>query len=137
MTVWVDAWQMQCCGEPFGVGSRVSWTLIDADAEWAERVVGAGVAVDAAEEHHGGAPDGTPETAGTVTAVSAVHCRYAPAPDGDQCMLYPVSSSAVLTPVMSADGWALDRDGQQFAGYLVRITTVTARGDHEEYRTPH
>jgi hypothetical protein len=37
---------------------------------------------------------------------------------------------------MSADGWAPDRDGQQFAGYLVGITTVTARGDHEEHRTP-
>lgn len=75
MTVWVDAWQMQCCGEQFGVGSHVPWTFADADAEWIAQVLGSGIAVDAAEEHHGGVPDGTPETTGTVTAVSAVHCR--------------------------------------------------------------
>ena len=27
MTVWVDSWQMQCCGEPFCRGSQVAWTL--------------------------------------------------------------------------------------------------------------
>jgi len=136
MSVWVDAWQMQCCGEQFGVGSRVSWTLIGADAEWVARVLGAGIAVDAAEEHHGGVPDDTPETAGTVTAISAVHCRYAPAADGDRRMLYPAPSSAVLIPVMSADGWAPDRDGLHFVGYLVRIATGAARGDPQEHGTP-
>lgn len=25
---------MQCCGEPFAVGSQVSWTLGDADTDW-------------------------------------------------------------------------------------------------------
>ena len=27
LLVWVDAWQMQCCGDPFAVGSSVEWTL--------------------------------------------------------------------------------------------------------------
>jgi hypothetical protein len=27
--VWVSGWQMQCCGEPFGVGDRVERTLDD------------------------------------------------------------------------------------------------------------
>jgi hypothetical protein len=27
MTVWVDSWQMRCCGEAFHVGSQVAWTL--------------------------------------------------------------------------------------------------------------
>ena len=26
MTIWIDAWQLQCCGEPFLVGSPVTWT---------------------------------------------------------------------------------------------------------------
>jgi hypothetical protein len=70
------------------------------------------------KEHHGGVPDGTPETAGTVTAV---HCRHAPSPGADARMPGPVRSSAVLTPVTQADGWTPDRDGLRFAGYLVRV----------------
>jgi hypothetical protein len=25
MMVWVDGWQMQCCGDPFSVGSADGW----------------------------------------------------------------------------------------------------------------
>jgi hypothetical protein len=43
MTVWVDAWQLQCCGKPFGVGSRVSWTLAGRVPSWVIAALGAGV----------------------------------------------------------------------------------------------
>jgi hypothetical protein len=122
MTVWVDAWQMQCCGDDFSAGSRVSWTLADADADWLRAVLGDDIAVDAAEEHHGGVPDGTPPTTATVTAIAAVHCRYAPGRGRDERTLAPVRASAVLTPVTSADGWTPDRDDLHFAGYLVDVT---------------
>ena len=89
MTIWVDAWQMQCCGELFSVGSRVAWTLAKADPDRLTPLLGASVTIDAAEEHHGGVPDATPRTKATVTAISAVHCQHAPAPGGDQRMLYP------------------------------------------------
>ena len=121
MTVWVDAWQMQCCGERFSVGSRVSWTLAEADINWLRTILDAGVTVDAAEEHHGGAPDDAPQTTVTVTAITAVHCQFAPAPGADERVLSPVRSSAVLTSVRSADGWTPDRDGLHFSGYLVRV----------------
>src|ERR1700678_785685 len=103
MTVWVDAWQLQCCGEQSSTGSPVSWTLAEPDADWLTNVLGtqAGVAVDAREEHHGGIPDGTPQTAGTVIAVTAVHVEFALALGGNDRMRYPVASSAVLTPVAS------------------------------------
>jgi hypothetical protein len=81
----------------------------------------AGRAIDAAEEHHGGVPEGTPETTGIVTAIAAVHCRYAPAPDGNARMLYPVASSGVQTAISTADGWAPLRPALKFAGYLVRL----------------
>src|ERR1700678_752135 len=109
MTVWVDAWQMQCCGEQFGIRSRVSWTLGEADRDWLATMLGDGVTVDAAEEHHGGVPEGTPETTGTVTAISAVHCRYAPSPGDGGRTLYPVGLSAVLTSVTKAHGRTPDR----------------------------
>ena len=36
MTIWVDGWQMQCCGEPFRLGSQVAWTLRAADPDGLE-----------------------------------------------------------------------------------------------------
>ena len=80
MTLWVDAWQMQCCGEPFRLGSQVAWTVGEADPDWLAAVLGAETApgVGGAEEHHGGIPEDTEPTTGIVTRISAVHCRYAP-----------------------------------------------------------
>jgi hypothetical protein len=60
--VWVDAWQMQCCGPPFADGDTVEWTLSpDNDLEWLDSVVGRDVAqtVDFSEDHHVGLPDGS------------------------------------------------------------------------------
>lgn len=78
--VCVDGWQMQCCGEPFAVGSEVSWRLQDADFEWLQEAFGDGSApgVDAAEEHHSDVDEQSPVTRGTVASIHAVHCRYAP-----------------------------------------------------------
>jgi hypothetical protein len=122
MTVWVDSWQMQCCGDPFGRGSKVAWTLRDADSDWLDAMLGPRVrgTVHAAEEHHGGVPEDTPPTAGTVTLVSAVHCRYA-SRGSDSGASYPVPGSGVLTEVESADGWIADRGEELFVGYLVQL----------------
>lgn len=74
MTVWVDSWQMQCCGDPFRRGSKVTWTLRDADPGRFAAMLGPFVrrTVEAAEEHHGGVPEDTPPTTGTVTLIAAV-----------------------------------------------------------------
>lgn len=123
MTVWVDSWQMQCCGKSFHLGSRVVWTLGDADPDWLEAMLGtdAKQTVDAAEEHHGGVPEGTAPTKATVTRIVAVHCRYAPRPGSDSRTSYPVQGSGVLTDVESADGWTADRGDERFVGYLVQL----------------
>lgn len=80
MTVWVDSWQMQCCGDPFRRGSRVAWTLRDVDPDWFAAMLGPFVRrnVAAAEEHHGGVREDTPPTTGTVARIAAVHCHYVP-----------------------------------------------------------
>lgn len=118
---------MQCCGEPFAVGSQVSWTLGAADTDWLGTVLGARAAgVGAAEEHHGGLPEEVPATAATVSGISAVHCCYAPAPGEDPKVLYPVPDTAVVTELTRADGWTPDRGDLQFAGYLVDLATTTS-----------
>jgi hypothetical protein len=121
MMVWVDGWQMQCCGDPFSVGSRVSWTLGDADLDWITTILAEGSrpGVDAAEDHHGGIPEETPVTDGSVVRIAAVHCRFAPG--ADSRALYPVQDSGVLAEVGSADGWVPDRGDLRFTGYLVQL----------------
>jgi hypothetical protein len=122
--VWVDGWQMQCCGEPFAVGEEISWTLRDADNEWLKAIFGpeSAIAVDKQEEHHGGVVEGTPATAGRVTTIAAVYCRYAPPPGGDARALHPVAGSGTATPVQSADGGTNDRGDLTFVGYVVGLT---------------
>lgn len=117
--VWVDDWQMQCCGTEFGVGSTVEWAVRGPDRDWLDTAVGPRLAatVTHAEEHHGG---DTPETvAGVVTAIKAVYHRLAPSPDSR--MLVPVPDTAVLVPVERADGWEPARDGLTFRGYLADV----------------
>lgn len=123
MMVWVDNWQMQCCGERFSLGTQVAWTLGPATPEWLEAVLGAHVqqTVDAAEEHHGGVPEDTVPTRGTVTRIAAVHCRFAPGAGSGSQTAYPVPGSGILTDVESADGWTADRGDERFVGYLVQL----------------
>jgi hypothetical protein len=123
MTVWVDSWQMQCCGEPFHLGSQVAWTLGHVDLDCLGAMLGADgqQTVDAAEEHHGGVPEDTMPTRGAVIRIAAVHCRYAPMPGSESRTSYPVPGSGVLTDVELADGWTADRGDERFVGYLVQL----------------
>jgi Family of unknown function (DUF6578) len=124
LTIWIDSWQMQCCGKPFRRGSQVAWTLGPVDNDWLEEMLSphARQAVDAAEDHHGGLHEDAEATLGTVTGIAAVHCRFEPIPGSGPPTLYPVQGSGVLTDIESADGWTPDRDEQQrFVGYLVQL----------------
>jgi hypothetical protein len=96
VTVWVDEWQFDCCGEPFGVGSVVSWRIGPTSDFLADMLgPGAGVTIDAFEDHHIGLPAGTPPTRGTVLAIHGAYQRYAHRGKGDPTR-YPVSGSGVL-----------------------------------------
>jgi hypothetical protein len=120
MRVWVDSWQMQCCGKPFRVGGRVSWTLGEADPDWLAEILGEDPGMDATEQHHGGIP-GTVPSAGTVTRIEAVYCRLAPEPGSGSGTAYPVAGSGTRAAVESADGWTADRGDEHFIGYLVQL----------------
>lgn len=122
VTVWVDGWQLECCGEPFAVGQEVSWVLRDLDREWLASFLGGGLAgsVDKAEEHHGNEPEGVPPTVGTVVSIEAVHCRYAPlSPDVNG--LHPVAGSGTTVSVRNTAVAGQDRGDLTFVGYLVGL----------------
>jgi len=127
MTVWVDDWQMDCCGEPFSVGSQVSWTIGRESSDWLRRILGENtdVKIDAFEDRHVGLPEGTLPTRGTVTAIKAAYCRYAARP-GDERTRYPVSGSGVLVPLTQAGRFQEDRGELQFMGYVVQLAVPDA-----------
>jgi len=128
ITVWVAAWQMQCCGSPFSDGDLIEWTLsTQTDVEWLESVVGdeAARSVAFSWERHGPRPEGSTTTKAVVGGIQAVRCKLAPMAGGDPMMLSPVAGSGQLEVVHSADGWHRDADGLSFQGYIVTLDVAT------------
>ena len=125
LTIWLDAWQMQCCGQPFEVGSEVTWTLVDTpDVDFLAAALGRPLAdaVTHWEEHHGGLPAGAPETPVRVRSIRAVRCRYRPQPGTST--VYPLTGSTDIRDLRSADGWEEDDQDLRFVGYLVEADAV-------------
>ncbi len=121
--VWVDGWQLQCCGESFSVGDVVTWTLSsELDREWLSNAIGPTPAnsVTHAEDHHGALPESCQGATGRVTAIKSAFCRYARGRADDKT-LYPVSGSARLFDVTRADGWDKESGDVRFNGYLVTL----------------
>ncbi|MEU6590858.1 DUF6578 domain-containing protein [Streptomyces sp. NPDC046881] len=131
LTIWVDDWRIQCCGESFAPGDVVSWTLMEVDPEDYVDVVGSERAegIDFREEHHG-QEEGRAPTSVRVVSIAEVHCRYGIPPGAADKVNHPVPGTTVLVPVDKADGWAKARPGVGFAGYLVTARPVTGRYDH-------
>ncbi|MFE7457746.1 DUF6578 domain-containing protein [Streptomyces sp. NPDC057554] len=119
LTIWVDDWQMQCCGESFTPGDVVSWHLLEIDPEDYADLVGSDRAadIDFCEEHHGGEGDHAP-TRLRVLTITEVHCQYE-VPSGNSNVRHPVPGTTEVVPVQEADGWAVTRPHVEFAGYLV------------------
>ncbi|MET9088432.1 DUF6578 domain-containing protein [Streptomyces sp. NPDC004237] len=126
LTIWIDDWQIQCCGQSFAPGDVVSWTLLEVDPGDYADVVGSERAneIDFREEHHGH-EDGHAPTSVEVVSIAEVHCRYGVPPGATDEVNYPVPGTAVLVPVKEADGWAKARPEVDFAGYLVTARRAT------------
>jgi hypothetical protein len=130
--VWLDSWQMQCCGDPIRDGGTVAWTLdAEPDVGWLTSVAGEELAksIEYHEEHHGGLPEDAPVTRGRVAAICSVRCRYTQQPDGTGTMLVPVPGSAEVTPITYADGWENGAGEPEFMGYVVDLE-VAERPPH-------
>ena len=121
--VWMDGWQLQCCGDAFAVGDRVTWSLREAsDTTWLEAALGPDRArsVTHDEDHHTDGPDSSASTRGRVTSIERGYCRYAPTSQ-DPRVLMPVPGTALIDRVSRADGWEPEIDGRMFSGYLVTL----------------
>jgi hypothetical protein len=135
LTIWVDDWQIQCCGESFTPGDVVSWHLLEVDPEDYVDLVGSDRAseIDFCEEHHGREDEHAP-TRLQVLTITEVHCRYEVPSDSPSNVRCPVPGTTKLVPVREADGRAATRPQVEFTGYIV---TAKRTADEQEYRAPH
>lgn len=124
-TVWVESWQMQCCGTPFRIGERISWTLARVqDDLFLEDLLGVDRAstITDCEDHHDVAPnpDESP-TEGEVRTISAVFCDYRPDPARPGPGLFPVAGTGDVQARDSVDGWEPETEVRKLIGYLVEV----------------
>lgn len=128
--VWVDAWQQQCCGDDFRVGSQVAWSAVPQDGpdgwvglllggEWAEKV-------RFHEEHHSDDDESAVVLAGTVVSIREVTCRRVPQPQGSGQLMVPIAGSGMLHEVDVPDKWSAEpsadlRDHLTFDGWIVEV----------------
>ena len=138
LTIWLDAWQMTCCGEPFHVGSEIRWTLYDElDDEWLAAVLGQPLAgaVTHAEDHHDAAPGIGIERSVRVLSIRAVSCRYGRR--SGRSGFYPIAETGELrersevhgarpseTRTTTSEPWRLNDGDRRFVGYLVEAEAL-------------
>jgi hypothetical protein len=132
--VWVEAWQQQCCGADFGVGSGVRWkvTPVEGRDGWVTTLLGPGWgdAVQYTEDHHGiGDAARSLELAGVVRSIHEVTCDRvlgSPPPGGPHRQVWlPVPGTGRLRQVDDADPWTpeeqIDTPRQSFDGWIVEV----------------
>lgn len=124
--VWVDRWQMECCGTPFAVGDPVAWSVRrDVDRAFLTAAAAPEVAdaVQYREEHHEDtaedAVDPALEVTGHVRAIRAVTCRY----EVDQVEggSSPAPGSGMLTDVTGTAARPPQSAGRSHVGWVVAL----------------
>ncbi len=131
LRVWVDGWQVECCGEPFAVGDTVRWTLVERpfDDQLVDERGRPEPRPTLAEEHHGDSPDDASVTAGVVRRIATVTFAYERLP-GRERAYGPVAGSGRTQQRQHVDGQegALPTDeGRRFAGYVVDLDVHAVR----------
>lgn len=71
VNVWVDSWQIECCGEQFAVGSAVAWPADPEESSaWLDELDGPAPRISYRYEAHSDEPVLT--VAGTITRIRAL-----------------------------------------------------------------
>lgn len=126
--VWVDAWQLQCCGDPIHVGRDVTLTVSpNVDLDYLGTVLGeerASTLTDYEDHHDVEAP--VAELLGVVESVEAVSCEFSL----QGRALYPVAGTSVVEHRERADGWEPETEVVRFLGYVVTITESSPEDRH-------
>lgn len=117
--VFYWSWQLECCGDGFALGDRVTWTAIAAPSQLAVDL-GATEAADIAwcEEHHPSKKQRVSTIEGTVSAIRAIWQKYEPSTGAT---LVPVTGASKGADVAVADGRVTAEAEYSFTGYVVTL----------------
>jgi hypothetical protein len=121
--IWMDGWEMECCGKPFAVGSRVTWMLGVADQACKDRLAALlgeaqGLRLTHFETHHGPHDDPLTYVTGTVVGIKTIYQAY----DGRGRR---VEGTAYTDDCESAVRWHDEEVNApvRFQGYLIDLET--------------
>lgn len=122
--VWYASWQMECCGDPFAVGDRVTWSVeAYIDDDWFSAALGPEMAtrITHSEEHHSEDADDLTEISGRVLTIVGAWGAYGPLNAGDRIHV-PLPDSARFVDVRETLG--LERQVSPeltFNGWIVEL----------------
>ncbi|MHC6204169.1 DUF6578 domain-containing protein [Breznakiellaceae bacterium SP9] len=122
--VWIEDWQMQCCGKPFAIGDTVEWLALKWTGTDSE-IVNVGK-TDYLYDHHSSDFKGLFKIQGVVAHIEAIFYHY----EEKQMVLagrsgnFMIPVSGKVRSVESANGWEKDADGMDFAAYHVALRKV-------------
>ena len=119
--IWIEDWQMQCCGTSFQIGDTVKWTILKWEFE--KPIVDVGE-IDFLYENHAESNDNLFEIEGVVTQILAIHYVY----ELNTKTRAHIPISGITVPVNEADGWNEDiNDEMEFAAYCVKLENVSIK----------
>jgi hypothetical protein len=122
MRVWIDYWQMDCCGDPFRVGDRIQWEGYVTPNGFRDDVLGPLLAstVTHAQEHHESDHPGSVALTGTVTGIKAVYCKWVPSAENQRIRVVAPGSGRIFE-WEEAEAFQQPIDGLDWNGYLVDV----------------
>lgn len=139
--VFVDSWQMRCCGNPFSVGSTATWYIEEmVNEDWLTEMFGDRLGDDVGyhQSDHGmtGPASSMRTVVQSIRAVTHGLELDPNPPHGIPGRVYRhVASTGRLTSVTSADGRASDTSeltDTAFAGYIVEVEVLELESEEDE-----
>jgi hypothetical protein len=129
--VAIDDWQLDCCGEPFSVGSEVTWNIHANEHKGPPREVPSFV-----EDHHDLVQGRVEErkVTGRVLSIQADAHRYAPIYPGAR-QLGPVPGDVIAEQVVTAERFHEPPEGYTHVGFTVQLE-VRADADLPTWSRP-
>ena len=121
--VYIEDWQMQCCGIPFRIGDNINWTVIEYGDDFRDQHY----KPDFYYENHGSAQSKQIYKL-TANVVSIKACyytlEYRPIEGKVDCQMGHLIYGKSVN-VTEADGWDDDIDGLRFGSYIAELKDVS------------
>ena len=116
MIVWIDDWQIQCCGDPFKVKDTVTWTVVKWNFD-TSNIKG----LDKVDYYYENHDVEDFELIGTVEHIQCIYQKYTL--DTKNNVYIPTEGILKDFKKEIATGYEENLNDFQFTGYLVTLNT--------------